>query len=184
MSDLHLFLIVLGGRPPGRNVEQHDVMFAVGEKLEDTFVAAQRHWPVGVHIDSSMIVNEVDGYRVNLQRRVDLAEGQDGRPKLYFINLGGYRENDLEEYHKKLVIAAESLDEAKQKAKQDVFFTQGLSQKDALTHIDDKMALFGFDVDDALVIDENIPPEYEIVLTEDTQARFSNNKAVPGYRPL
>lgn len=183
MGDFRLFLIVLGGRPAGRNVEQHDVILAVGKELKDCAQAIQKHWDIGVHVDSYMVVNEVDGYDV----MISTAPAESPAPvRLYFINLGGYRESDLEEYHKKVVVAAGSIDEAKQKAKQDQFFFQGIQQAEggARSHVDDKLALFGFAVDDMMVVNNAIDPAYHIILTARSEAAFSHNTAVPGYTLL
>ncbi len=177
MDSLKLFLVVLGAKPAGRMIEQHDVAFVVGENIESTFPVLQKHWSEQLHLDSYMVIDEVDGYCVTISK-----EEMKSNVKLFFINLGAYKANDLEEYHKKLVIPALSLDEAKQKAKQDPFCLASLQQADTMGHVDDKMELRGFDVDDALAIDDAIQPDFFIALSKDDSAAFKNNKAVPGYR--
>lgn len=179
---MKLFLIVLGGRPRGANIEQHDVVFAVGESVLDTYPAIRQHWgDANPHIDSFMEILEVDGYRVSI------AEGrrsENGPMRLFFINLGGYRPGDLEEYHKKFVIPATNLEEAKRAFKEDPFFRDGMKDPKARTHLDDKMQLFGFDLDDTLVVDEHVPPRYSIVLEKNAAAKFANNPLTVGYHPL
>lgn len=175
MPSFKLFLIVLGATPLGRHIEQHDVVFAVGESIKDCFVQIRRHWPIpSLHIDSYAAIEEVDGYRVSISEKPLTSPLQ-----LYFVNLGGYKPNDLEEYHKKLVIAASSLFEAKEKAKEDIFYSEGLQKGPARSHLDDKMA-----IDEILLINEKIPKEYSILLTEDSTSSFLNNIIVPGYYPL
>lgn len=179
-KNLKLFLIVLGGKPEGRNIEQHDVCFGVGENVEELIPLMKRHWPIKLHLDSYTAVEEVDGFRVKIGPEKPPTQDE----KLFFINLGGYKPNDLEEYHKKLVIAAKDLDEAKKIAKQDGFFSEGLTDPDTMTHIDDRMTLFGFDVDDAMLLNEILEPTHFIVLERDPLARFAHNPKTPGYRPL
>ncbi len=172
---------MLGGRPKGVNVEQHDVIFAVGDSIKDVTEVAKKHWKILVHIDSYVAIEEVDGYKVKITQDKNL---QPEEMKLFFVNLGGYKPNDLEEYHKKLVLPARSEDEAKALARKDSFFAEGIKKGNAVTHIDDKFGVIGFDVDDVLIVNEQIDPKYKIILTADSTAKFSNNKIVPGYRPL
>lgn len=173
---MKLFLVVLGGTPEGRNVEQHDVAFVVGESLEDTHDALRKHWPIQIHIDSYVAVEEVDGFKVGLS---DNPEDAHPDLKLFFINLGGYKPNDLEEYHKKFVLAAPNLQDAKAMAKQDVFFEDGLTNETAATHVDNKMA-----VDDILLINEQLPSGSYVTLSSDPGARFDNNVRHPMYYSL
>lgn len=181
MKNPKLFLLVIGGTPKGRNVEQHDVLFTVAETLEKTFDAVKKHWNTKVHIDSYMMVEQVDGYQVKISSGKQKTKSD---MKLIFINLGGYKKNDLEEYHKKLVVAAKSIPDARKIVQQDVFFRQCDDLKNAPPHIDDKMELMGFDVDDVLIVDTAIQPEYFIELVKDDAALFANNTAHPGYLPL
>lgn len=184
MNNLKLYLIVLGGKPKGRNVEQHDVLFAVGESIEDTIGLMKKHWDTAVHMDAYMAIEQVDGYQVTISKKKSLNSSAPSDVKLFFVNLGGYKPNDLEEYHKKLVIAAKSVGEAKTLGMKDQFFSEGLQEKNARPHFDDKFGMFGFDVDDTLIVDEQIAPEYSIILKKAKNARFDANKKVPGYKIL
>ncbi|HMQ11245.1 MAG TPA: DUF1543 domain-containing protein [Oligoflexia bacterium] len=178
-----LFLIVLGATPPGRNIEQHDVMFAVGKSIEDTYPKILQHWSVkGVHIDAYVEVTQVDGFKINIVNAKQDAHLQANR--LYFINLGGYMPNDIEEYHKKILVAASNKIEAKRKVKTDDFFKQGLQEKNACPHYDDQFEIVGFDVDNCLLLDEHIEKCYSIELLEDHSSKWINNKKVIGYFPI
>lgn len=180
MKDKKLFLFVLGGKPAGRNVEQHDVFFAVGVSMEACAPAIKNYWDIpGVHIDTYMVVEQVDGFDVGVTTALP---AQAVPQKLFFINGGGYQANDLEEYHKKIVVAAETLDEAKKKAKQDQFFFEGVTAPNAQRHIDDKISLRGFDVDDVLVVSDQISTKSHLALTPRAGALFKNNTiVVTGY---
>ena len=180
MNDKKLFLVVLGGKPVGRNVEQHDVFFAAGNSIEECAPSVKKYWDIkGIHIDTYMAVEQVDGFNVVLS---DVPPIEARSKKLFFINCGGYQENDLEEYHKKIVVAAETLDEAKKKVKQDQFFFEGVNTPNAQRHIDDKINLCGFDIDDAVVINDQLLPKINIILKPNETAQFKNNKiTVTGY---
>ena len=86
--------------------------------------------------------------------------------KLFFINLGGYKPGDFEEYHYKMVIPAPNKTEAIKKAKASAFY-QHTGFKGAASHIDDK---YGIDVDDIYAIEDILPQEiknkYQIVITK------------------
>jgi len=84
-----LFVVMLGGKHPRARIEVHDVVFAVADTLQATYPQLRDAWfgsPKGVHIDSWMAVDGVDGWKVELSH---LAPHSDA-PRLYFINLGGY----------------------------------------------------------------------------------------------
>jgi hypothetical protein len=185
---LKLFLVVLGAKPSGRNIEQHDIAFVVGERIEDTFDDLKKHWDTKVHIDSYMQVQQVDGYQIELAPKDPSQPDPDPEThmQLYFINLGGYKASDLEEHHKKLVIASHSLDEAKKIAKQDSFCKTGLMGPDSRPHVDDKSSirLDSPDVDDVLVVNKELPQNLSIKLTQDPSARFENNKITAKYWPI
>ena len=62
-----LFLVVLGGRINGCNVELHDVRWVIGESIEDTIRTLQNEWfgdKKGLHIDSYRKILHVDGMSV------------------------------------------------------------------------------------------------------------------------
>src|ERR1700750_922719 len=101
VKGLKLFMVLLGCKPRGRNTEQHDIFFGIGQSLEDLKDQILRFWPEGgdeIHIDAWREVNMVDGYRVKLHPRIS-------RPtfvfhqRLFFINLGGYKKGEFEEFH-------------------------------------------------------------------------------------
>lgn len=143
-------MMLLGCKPPGRYTEQHDIFFSVGTELKDFVPAIRSFWPEAdakVHIDAYRAVTFVDGYHIGVVPREEAGEA--GGLKLYFVNLGGYKENEFEEYHYKRVVVAASLAEAVAKAKSTVFWSSHVSP-----HIDDKYAL---DVDDIYEIEDLLP---------------------------
>lgn len=92
-----LFLVVLGGRIAGAQIELHDVRFVAGTSIDDTLPALRRQWfgaRKGLHLDSWMAVRFVDGYRVELR-----PEPFAGPERLWFVNMGGYDPQQLAELH-------------------------------------------------------------------------------------
>lgn len=148
---MKLFLIVLGCTPPGRNTEQHDIFFGIAPSLNALKPDIESFWPEAgkIHIDSWREVTSVDGYTISIEPRSDAAASH----KLFFINLGGYKPNDLEEYHYKLLAVAPDKGKAIDQAKQTAFYKH-YGFAGATSHIDDK---YGVDVDDIYEIADILP---------------------------
>ncbi len=110
-----LFAVCLGGRAPKCNTELHDVVFAVGETIEATYEQLMEKWfgtPQGLHLDSWVMLDVVDGYRITLAR-----EPGNQAEKLFFVNLGAYADGRFMELHANLFLVASSAPEAKARAK-------------------------------------------------------------------
>ena len=98
---MDLFLVVLGGRTKGCNVEQHDVRWVVGRSIDDTIPELKRQWfgiRRGLHIDSYRRIRCVDGHRVSIISASEPELDQD--MKLWFVNLGAYKPEDMAEQHR------------------------------------------------------------------------------------
>ncbi len=160
-----LFMLLLGCKPPGRNTEQHDIFFGIGTSLNELKPSIEAFWPEAgkIHIDSWREVTAVDGYSISIEERTDSTIEQN--PKLFFLNLGGYKQNDLEEYHYKMLVVAPDKGKAVDQAKQTAFYKH-CGFAGAVSHIDDK---YGIDVDDIYEIEDILPAEskriYRIKLT-------------------
>lgn len=144
-----LHFLLLGCKPSGRNTEQHDVFFGIGNSLKELVPQIEEFWPDAgkIHIDSWRTVTCVDGFSISIvPKRISLPA-----LKLFFINLGGYKPNDPEEYHYKILTVAADKAEAIAKAKHSAFF----KHKVFSPHIDDK---YGVDVDDVYEIEDALPP--------------------------
>jgi len=165
---LNLYMLLLGCRPPGRNTEQHDIFFGIGENLRDLVPVIKKSWPEtkgNIHIDAWRPVNFVDGYHIAVTKATNSTVTVEKSPDLFFINLGGYKQNEFEEFHYKMVIAAGDKAEAVDKAKKTAFFRH-TGFKGATAHIDDK---YGVDVDDIYEIADILPvgikEKYSIMVT-------------------
>jgi len=152
---LNLYMLVIGCRPPGRLTEQHDVFFGITAKPSDLIPSMKQFWPEAkgkLHVDAFRKVSQVNGYNIRVKKRTErLPSGF----ALFFINLGGYKPGELEEYHYKVLVVAKDKSEAIKQSKQTAFYKH-YGFKGAESHIDDK---YGVDVDDIHSI-EDILPEY------------------------
>jgi hypothetical protein len=161
---MKLFMLLLGNMPPGRNTEQHDVFFAIGENLPSLKNDIIDFWPDApskIHIDAWREINFVDSYKVSVAAASEKIVSE---KKLFFLNLGGYKKNEFEEFHYKMIVAATDKGEAVQLAKQ-VAFYKHYNLKGAESHIDEK---YGVDVDDMYAIEDILSSkfknEYRIIL--------------------
>jgi hypothetical protein len=136
---MKLFAVYLGGSAPKANTELHDVVFAVGKTIEDTYTQLLNKWfgdPVSLHIDSWLELDVVDGWRVSLTKAPSPSDA-----KLFFVNLGAY-DHTFTELHAMGFYVTASAPEAKQQALSKHAHT-GVNQmhKDDLHCVDDCIAL-------------------------------------------
>lgn len=137
-----LYMVVLGATPKGRLTEQHDVFFGIADSLKALVPQMVAFWPEAegkIHIDSWREVTRVGGYAIDVVPKQKTADKH-----LFFLNLGGYKPNDLEEYHYKILAVAENMADAVKQSKATAFY-QHYGFKGAESHVDDK---YGLDVDD------------------------------------
>lgn len=125
---MNLYMINMGGKVEGGNIEVHDVQFAIASDIENAIPMVKEKWygiPEKLHLDSYLKMIGVDGYRITLTTTANqLPE------KLYFVHLGGYKKASTQELHKVEFIVAKSEDEAKSKVKNQ------LGQFEVQGHID------------------------------------------------
>ena len=165
-----LYMLLIGCSPPGRNIEQHDIFFGIGDSINELVPAIQAFWPglPKMHFDAWREVKVVDGHRVAIVPKED--SNTTSPVKFFFLNLGGYKPGEFEEFHYKMLVAAEDKTTAINKAKQTAFFRH-TGFKGATSHIDDK---YGVDVDDVYEIMDILPAamkdKYTIILTKDEAA--------------
>jgi hypothetical protein len=147
-----LYMILIGCTPKGRNTEQHDIYFGIANSIKEMIPDIISFWPEAdekIHLDAWRMVTNVDGFKVEVVE----AGKSSGAMKLFFINLGGYKQNEFEEFHYKMIVAAEDKGQAIKQAK-DTAFYKHTGFKGAPSHIDDK---YGVDVDDIFEIRDILP---------------------------
>ncbi len=155
MATHKLFMLLLGCKPKGRHTEQHDIFISIGKNLKDLIPQIHEFWPDGgtIHIDAWREVNCVDDHKVIIKKRTASSTPED--MKLFFINLGGYKPGEFEEYHYKILSTGKNKTTAIQQAKKSAFFKH-FGFKGAASHIDDK---YGVDVDDLYQIEDMLPSQ-------------------------
>ncbi|MBO9620572.1 MAG: DUF1543 domain-containing protein [Niabella sp.] len=172
MEEYKLFYLLLGCTPRGRHTEQHDVFFCIGKNLPELVPHINAFWPEAagnIHIDAWREVNVVNGYKIIVQER----GGQAAKAvQLFFINLGGYQPGVFEEYHYKLLAAANDLGNAIQQAKQTSFYKDYNAAAQAASHVDNK---YGVDVDEVFTVEDILPAaqkkQFAITLQQEEQLK-------------
>jgi len=139
-----LFVVMLGGKHPRAKIEVHDVVFAIADSLEAAYPQLREGWfgsPSGLHVDSWMQVDGVEGWKVQLSPLAPLP----GAPRLYFINLGGYEAEVFGEAHHYLLVVAHDKAEAKAKGKRKMLSHWSKAHTDALLDVDDCLPIDAVD---------------------------------------
>lgn len=169
MERLKLFMVMIGATPEGRFTEQHDIFFGIGDSLKALVPAMKAFWPEAngrIHIDCWREVTVVEGFRLSVVPKKERPNNK----QLFFLNLGGYRENEFEEYHYKVLAVGATTAEAIKKAKTTAFFKH-CGFKGAESHIDDK---YGIGVDDVYPVKDMLSGAsrdlYAISITPDPDA--------------
>lgn len=159
---MKLFAVYLGGRADRCNIEVHDVVFVVGDSIEETYTLLGKKWfgnLQGFHIDSYVELKNIDGYEIGISQEPI----EESTKKLYFINMGAYKSEEFTEYHQSAFYVADSVPDAIRRAQAEL--CQGLEviHKDDMVILDKVGNPLEFDVDDVLEITEI--DEYYIFLT-------------------
>lgn len=145
-KQLKLYMVMLGSTPQGRLTEQHDIFFGIGASLKDLVPEMKAFWPEArgkIHIDAWRQITSVDNYTIEVFTRSK--EDTPSEASLFFLNLGGYKRGEFEEYHYKMVTVAKNLGIATRKVKTTTFFKHCGFEGAGASHIDDK---YGIDVDE------------------------------------
>jgi len=183
MQTPKLFMILLGATPKGRNIEQHDIFFGIGTSVKELLPEMLAFWPEAkgkIHVDAYRIVNKVGNYKVEV-----IAKGEENKSdlnSLFFMNLGGYKKDEFEELHYKMLAVSDKKALAIKEAKETAFYKH-IGFKGATSHIDDK---FGVDVDDIFEIEDilsvQIKSKYALKFTP--ADGLSEDEIFLGYLPL
>ncbi|AWH87065.1 DUF1543 domain-containing protein [Flavobacterium album] len=152
-------MVLLGCTPKGRLTEQHDIFFGIGKSVLELKREMYGFWPDGgqLHVDCWREVTQVDGYSITIVPKEDA----DTPEKLFFLNLGGYRPGEFEEYHYKMLAVAPTMGKAIKASKKTAFYKEW-GFKGAESHVDEKYAL---DVDDMHKVED--------LFSDELKARYS-----------
>ena len=132
-----------------------------------------------VHIDAWMRVDHVDGYKVTIQKAA--AQKSEDSLKLFFINLGGYREKEFEEYHKKLFMVAPKVSDVFERIMTLDFMKEYSPEELGIAggaHLDDQYKIDML-ADDIVCVSEAIGDDYMIGL--ERVDIHTENEMVVGY---
>lgn len=169
-NELKLYMVMLGCTPDGRLTEQHDIFFGIGTSLKELLPEMNAFWPEAkgrIHIDAWREVTAVDGFSIGIVARETFTGNEN---QLFFINLGGYKQHEFEEYHYKILTVTPTLAAATKKSKETAFYRH-YGFKGATSHIDDK---YGIDVDDIYEVEDilgsHLKEKYGLKITEDPNA--------------
>jgi hypothetical protein len=180
-ADLKLYMVLLGCTPNGRLTEQHDIFFGIGTSVPGMLADMYAFWPDGgqLHVDCWREVTHVNGNAITIVPRTPAAPRSE---TLFFLNLGGYRPGEFEEYHYKTLVVAGTMGKAIKAAKQTSFYKH-YGFKGAESHIDEQYAL---GVDDMHKVNDILAPHlkerYSIAITKD--AVGTEDKLHVGYLKL
>ncbi len=182
-TTVKLFMLLVGCKPAGRYTEQHDVFFGIAASLKELVPHLYDFWPEAkgnLHIDAWREVSRVGDFSVKVIEK----ENEPARPAaqhLFFLNLGGYKPHEFEEYHYKLLTVAENSGAAIQLAKNEWFYRH-VGFEGAVSHIDDK---YGLDVDDIYAVKDILAPAFKALYRLEIDAAETAPDAIHlGYLPL
>lgn len=135
---MKLFAVYVGGRSPSSLIEIHDMHFAFGNHIEETYDQLKAQWwgiPESLHLDAWAPLECIDNYLISLK-----SEPSKYLSKLFFIYLGGYDPNEFTELHKTIFLVAENEEAAKKAAKAKISHwhlphTDGLYEMDTCVNV-------------------------------------------------
>ncbi|MDQ2753757.1 MAG: DUF1543 domain-containing protein [Bacteroidota bacterium] len=152
-----LFMLILGATPKSRRIEQHDIFFGIADEIKSLIPHLIDAWEEAegnIHVDAWREVTFVDGCQIKIVAKTNVGDyNHSHQNKLFFLNLGGYKMGEFEEYHYKMLVACNSRTEAIAQAKQTAFYKH-TGFAGATSHIDDR---YGVDVDDVYQIEDILP---------------------------
>ena len=178
-----LFFFLIGCELPNRFTEQHDVFFGIGQKVADLIPALKNFWPEArnLHIDCWREVTNVNGFRIETLPKSN-AQKIESSLLLFFINLGGYKKDEFEEYHFKDLFVAKNQAQAIKLSKKTSFY-KNYGFKGAVSHIDEK---YGVDVDEIHPVEDILTVSdknnYQIIVSNEISNQLDTIHL--GYVPI
>jgi len=153
MKKPDLYMCLIGCKPEGRHIEQHDIFFGIASSADELIRQMEDFWPDGgrLHLDAWRKVTKVEGMKVEVMEResADSPSADSSAHHLYFINLGGYQPATFEEFHHKMITVQPDKTGAIRAAKASDFYMEANG-----SHIDDQ---YGVDIDDLYDVEDILP---------------------------
>ena len=99
-------------------------------------------------------VTNVDGFAIKIVQHNGNKKSRENN--LFFLNLGGYKQNEFEEFHYKMLTVAVTKGDAVKVALETAFYKHASLPGPGTSHIDNR---YGVDVDDIFAIKDILPTE-------------------------
>jgi hypothetical protein len=130
----NLYMISLGGKVKGCNVEVHDVQFVAADHIDETVGLLKSNWyglAEKLHMDSYKEIIGADGFAVRLSK-----EKPAGSRKLFFVHLGGYKKTSTQELHEVGLFVGESEQTVKERALKEIPVADIQNHVDSIIHVE------------------------------------------------
>lgn len=179
----YLWLLQLGATVPGRLTEQHDVYLDIAPNLASLKNSIRDFWKgcKSIHLDGFERIEFVDGYKITV---VPAGEVEVDGLKLFFINLGGYREGSAVEWHQQMLVVAQNMAQAVGITKKSDFY-QSMSVAGGPSHIDNR---YGVAIDEVFNVKDILPPFtrsiFDLKIEPVTAEEIIQNLSGAGYFKL
>jgi hypothetical protein len=119
-KQLNLYAFYLGGKFSNISLEVHDIVFAVGNHIEECYPAIKKKWvgdPTTLHIDAYVELNTIKGYDISVEFGQHVQKDGAEDMQLYFVYLGGSKVGEFIELHKSGFVVSKNANMAKVQAK-------------------------------------------------------------------
>jgi hypothetical protein len=111
---MNLYMVSLGGKVTGCNIEVHDVQFVIANHIDETVGLLKSTWyGLGhkLHMDSYKAITGADGYKIQLTK-----VKPNNTKQLFFVQFGGYKKECTQELHDIGLFVGESEADVKERA--------------------------------------------------------------------
>jgi hypothetical protein len=115
---LRLYSVFLGGRADGCNTELHDVVFVIGESIQQVYPTLVNKWfgnKKMLHIDSYIELTHADSHDIVLSN-----QSNNENKKLFYVNFGSYKNGYFGEIHESGFYVGTSKNEVLMRAKNEL----------------------------------------------------------------
>lgn len=136
-SALKLYMACIGGAIEGFSIEAHDICFLAAEELNSAAKMARARWPGkpnSAHLDAIREVSHVGGFEIRLAETPPPSSAMAG-DRLFFVNVGFYREGVFGELHDVSLVVEKSATLA------GAMILQAIGQNSFLAHKDNLWAI-------------------------------------------
>ncbi len=134
---MNLYMVSLGGKAKGCNIEVHDVQFVVADHIDNTVEALRNNWyglPEKLHMDSHKLIKGAEGYSIRL-----CLEKPENKKHLFFVHLGGYKKVSTQEIHDVGLFIGEADQEVKERVNKENSVADIENHLDSLVEVEARL---------------------------------------------